>query len=138
MNKSRKTGLMIAGGTVVVLAAIYFGASALFARRSAEIPVAGDYHNVVTLDPAMFKGPVHEAYRIARENPGLLAQLHCYCGCDRQEGHNNLLDCYRDNHASHCQICVGEAIDAERMYKEGTPVEQIRDALRARYHRHES
>jgi hypothetical protein len=136
MNKSRKKGLLIATSAVVLLTMGYFGANALLARR-AGVP-SGDYHNVVTLDPAMFKGPAHDAYLAAREHPELLVQLYCYCGCDRLHGHNNLLDCFRDNHGGHCAICVGEAVDAVRMYKEGTPVEQIRDALRERYHRHES
>ncbi len=137
MNKSRKNGLLIASGAVMVLAAIYFGAGAW--RASGDPGTAGGaWHNVATLDPALYAGPAHEAYRVAREHPDLLAQLHCYCGCDRLHGHTNLLDCFRDTHGGHCAICVGEAIDAERLYKAGTPVDQIRDALRERYNRHES
>ena len=137
MLKSRKTGVLIASASVIVLAAIYFGAGAW---RTAHDPGAprGASNGVATLDPALYSGPAHEAYRVAREHPELLAQLHCYCGCDRLHGHNSLLDCFRDTHGGHCAICVGEAIDAERMYKTGTPVDQIRDALRQRYNRHES
>jgi hypothetical protein len=87
----------------------------------------------LTLDPALFKGDVREAYKIAGENPALLAQLHCYCGCDKTNGHKNLLDCFRDRHGSTCEICVGEAIEANRLAQQGSPVEQIRDALRRRF-----
>jgi len=87
----------------------------------------------VTLDPNGFQGNVREAYQIAERDPGLLSQLHCYCGCDRTLGHKNLLDCYRDNHASICGTCLGEARDAESMAGRGIPVERIRDALRANY-----
>jgi hypothetical protein len=87
----------------------------------------------VTLDPKNFQGDVRKAYEAAERNPGLLAQLHCYCGCDKADGHKNLLDCFRDTHGSTCAICVGEARDAEAMANRGVPVEQIRDALRARY-----
>lgn len=87
----------------------------------------------ITLDPKNFQGNVREAYEIAERDPALLAQLHCYCGCDKADGHRNLLDCYRDTHGSRCAICVGEAHDAESMASRGVPVEQIRDALRARY-----
>lgn len=87
----------------------------------------------LTLDPALFNGPVREAYRVAQQSPALLAQLHCYCGCDRTDGHRNLLDCFRDKHGSRCEICVGEAIEASRMAEQGAPVEQIRDALRRRF-----
>lgn len=87
----------------------------------------------LTLDPNLFKGEVREAYQIARQNPGLLAQLHCYCGCDKSEGHKSLLDCYRDKHGSTCGICVGEARMAAQLSQQGLPVEQIRDSIRARY-----
>jgi hypothetical protein len=86
-----------------------------------------------TLDPAHFQGDARDAYEVARRNPALLVQLHCYCGCDKEMGHRNLLDCFRTDHGSHCAICVGEAIEAERLAQRGMPVEQIRDALREKF-----
>jgi Protein of unknown function with PCYCGC motif len=83
-----------------------------------------------TLNPLRFVGLVRQAYIVAQQRPELLNQLHCYCGCDREYGHRSLLDCYRDGHGSRCAICVGEAIEANRLAEQGTPVEQIRDALR--------
>ena len=87
----------------------------------------------LTLDPNLFVGEVKTAYQIAARDPALLAQLHCYCGCDRTSGHKNLLDCYRDDHGSHCSICTGEAIEAEKLAGQGMPVEKIRDSLRDRF-----
>ena len=87
----------------------------------------------ITLDPQNFQGNVREAYEVAERDPALLAQLHCYCGCDKSDGHKNLLDCFRDTHGSTCAICCGEARDAESMASRGMAIEQIRDALRARY-----
>ncbi len=87
----------------------------------------------LTLDPQLFQGDVKKAYQVAQDDPALLAQMHCYCGCDRTEGHKNLLDCFRDKHGSTCAICTGEAIEAEQLARQGMPVEQIRDSLRARY-----
>ena len=87
----------------------------------------------ITLDPNNFQGAVREAYEVAEKDPALLAQLHCYCGCDVTDGHKNLLDCFRDTHGSTCVICCGEARDAESMASRGMAIEQIRDALRARY-----
>jgi uncharacterized protein with PCYCGC motif len=86
-----------------------------------------------TLDPARFSGIVREAYEVAEKNPALLAQLHCYCGCDKEVGHQNLLDCYRDEHGAHCPICTGEAVEAAKLADEGLPVEQIRRVLRDHY-----
>jgi len=71
--------------------------------------------------------------RLRRKNPALLAQLHCYCGCDQVYGHQNLLDCYRGDHGSKCEICIGEALMAEQLWQQGSPVDQIRDAIRRNY-----
>jgi len=87
----------------------------------------------VTLDPNQFDGPAKRAYQVAEKSPGLLAQLHCYCGCDRVYGHQNLLDCYRGDHGSKCEICIGEALMAEQLWEQGSPVDQIRDAIRRNY-----
>jgi hypothetical protein len=88
-----------------------------------------------TLDPELFTGNVHDAYAAARTHPDILAQLHCYCGCDRELGHRNLLDCFRDRHATQCEICMGEALLAARMADQGMPVDDIIGAIRARYAR---
>lgn len=87
----------------------------------------------LTLDPSQFTGETRQAYTVAEKHPELLAQLDCYCGCEQHEGHKNLLDCFRTMHGAGCDICVGEAVTAGQMYESGTPVDQIRAALQARY-----
>lgn len=86
-----------------------------------------------SLDPNQFAGEVRQAYQAAKDNPVLFSQLHCYCGCDVTAGHKNLLDCYRDHHGATCATCTGEALQAQQMYAEGSPVEQIQDALGRRF-----
>jgi hypothetical protein len=83
-----------------------------------------------TLEPEKFTGPVREAYRAAREIPQTLAQLPCYCHCDRGMGHKSLFSCYEDDHASHCAVCVNEALLALKLEKEQklSPA-QIRDRI---------
>ncbi|HTR62890.1 MAG TPA: CYCXC family (seleno)protein [Candidatus Binataceae bacterium] len=130
-------------GTLLVIAAVILMAAGAYvwfgvggpADATSSASSAGDAGETLraTLDPNMFKGDVREAYEVARKDPALLAQLHCYCGCDKTEGHRSLLDCYRDKHGSTCAICVGEAREAEQLARQGMPVEQIRDSLRARY-----
>jgi hypothetical protein len=88
------------------------------------------------LNPLMFIGTARQAYIIAQQNPGLLAQLWCWCGCDRTSGHRSLLDCYRDHHGATCAICSGEALEANQLFNQGSPVEQIREALRVRFAGH--
>jgi hypothetical protein len=88
----------------------------------------------VTLEPEKFTGLVRDAYRAAREIPQTLAQLPCYCHCDRGMGHKSLHSCYEDDHASHCAVCVNEALLALKLEKEGklTPA-QIRDRIVEQY-----
>jgi len=87
-----------------------------------------------TLDPSQFSGVTRDAYRAAREIPVTLAQLPCYCHCDQGFGHKSLYSCYEDDHASHCDVCVREALLALRLEKEQkmTPA-QIRDTIVAQY-----
>lgn len=116
---------------VAALVVLFVGVGAWTMRSAADSPASGEKR--VTLDPALFNGPARQAYEIAAKNPALLAQLHCYCGCDKELGHRNLLDCYRDKHGAQCPVCTGEAIEAQKLADEGLPVEQIRRALRDDY-----
>ena len=89
-----------------------------------------------TLDPEKFTGLPRDAYRAAREIPVTLAQLPCYCHCDKEFGHKSLYSCFQDEHASHCDVCVREALLALKLEKEQklTPA-QIRETIIAQYSR---
>ena len=104
-------------------------------RAEAETVAANAAQGRLTLDPNQFIGPVKQAYIVAEKNPALLAQLHCYCGCDKTDGHQNLLDCYRGRHGATCEICTEEALLAQRMSEQGSPIDQIRDAIRRNFAR---
>ncbi len=63
---------------------------------------------------------VQTAYKIAVKNPELLAKFPCYCFCEPM-GHKNLAYCFLekgttggklDDHASSCNICVTQAMEA--------------------------
>lgn len=87
-----------------------------------------------TLDPERFTGLVRDAYRAAREIPQTIAQMPCYCHCDRGMGHKSLYSCFEDDHASHCAVCVNEALLALKLEKKDklTPA-QIRDRIVQQY-----
>ena len=87
-----------------------------------------------TLNPETFTGPVRDAYRAVREIPVTIAQLPCYCHCDQGFGHKSLYSCFESDHASHCAVCVQEALLALRLEREQkmSPA-QIRDAIVAQY-----
>ena len=83
-----------------------------------------------TLAPEKFTGLTRDAYRVAREIPVTLAQMPCYCYCDRGMGHKSLHSCFEDDHAAHCAVCVNEALLAYQLEKEGKlTTEQIRDRI---------
>lgn len=82
-----------------------------------------------TLDPSQFQiSSIREAYSVAKQIPDVLAQQPCYCYCQRQ-GHRSLLDCFRDLHATSCDICINEARLAGRLHREGKTTEEIRAAI---------
>jgi len=87
-----------------------------------------------TLPPEQFFGKAKEAYTVVREIPQTIAQLPCYCHCDREFGHKSLYSCFEDEHASHCDVCVREALLALKLEKEQrmSPA-QIRDTIVAQY-----
>lgn len=127
----------LCGGSRTLVAIVTFGlllivGAGVWQMHAAASPAAAPAQRL-TLDPAEFTGDTHEAYMVAEKHPELLAQLDCYCGCEQHDGHKNLLDCFRTTHGAGCDICVGEAVTAGEMYESGTPVDQIREALRARY-----
>jgi hypothetical protein len=130
MTKGSKNRIRWIIGAVVLGLAVIVGVGAWHAAANTGGSAAG---TSLTQDPQLYQGDARRAYIVARDHPDLLAQLDCYCGCEEHEGHKNLLDCFRTNHGASCDICVGEAVTAVQMLTQGTPVDQIRDALRARY-----
>lgn len=83
-----------------------------------------------TLPPEAFTGQVRAAYTIAREIPKTLAELPCYCHCDKSIKHKSLHSCFTDDHGANCGTCMNEAMEAYRMEKQlkMTPA-QIREKI---------
>ena len=91
-------------------------------------------HLAKTLEPSEFFGKAREAYLVAQKIPQTLAQLPCYCHCDQSFGHKSLHTCFEDDHASHCAVCVDEALLAYQLQNEEklTP-EQVRQRIIEKY-----
>lgn len=96
---------------------------------------SADLKNLPPVLPAsQFKGKTQMAYVAAKEIPQTLAQLPCYCHCDEGFGHKSLQTCFTDDHASHCAVCVDEALLAYKLQKEERlSPEQIRERIIAQY-----
>jgi len=70
-----------------------------------------------TLSPELFTGNKRLAYLAAKAIPQTLAQLPCYCHCDKSLGHKSLHSCFESEHGANCGICMGEALMAYQLEK---------------------
>jgi hypothetical protein len=86
-----------------------------------------------TLSPEHFTGKAREAYQVVREIPQLIAQMPCYCHCDRSLGHKSLHSCFEDDHAANCATCIQEALTASALQKQGLSAEKIRERIIAEF-----
>lgn len=86
-----------------------------------------------TLQPDQYSGKTRAAYEAAKQIPALLAQMPCYCHCDRGMGHKSLHSCFEDDHAAHCATCVDEALMTYELKKQGLSAKQIRDKIIAEF-----
>lgn len=91
-----------------------------------------------TLSPEIFTGNQRLAYKVAKDIPQLLAQLPCYCHCDRGHGHKSLHSCFESEHGENCGICIGEALMADNLHKRGMSVSEIRNQIIAAYGQRET
>ena len=85
------------------------------------------------LAPEQFSGKAREAYQAVRATPQLIAQMPCYCHCDRSLGHKSLHSCFEDDHAATCATCIDEALMAYQLQKRGISPEQIREQIIAQF-----
>jgi hypothetical protein len=84
---------------------------------------------------------VQTSYKIAVKNSELLAKFPCYCFCEPM-GHKNLVYCFLekgttggkfDDHASNCNICVTQALQAFLWNEIGAPVAEMQKAMKEAY-----
>lgn len=88
-------------------------------------------------DPSTVAPAAKASYEVVQKDPQLIAQLPCFCYCERW-GHKSLHDCFVTDHAETCDICMKEALHADQLSKQGmTPVE-IRDTIVAEFHPRET
>jgi hypothetical protein len=76
-----------------------------------------------TLSPEPYYRVAH-AYEVAKKHPDLLREITCFCPC-YQVGHVSLLDCYKDDHAANCKICMDETLEAEHLLNKGVEKKEI-------------
>jgi hypothetical protein len=127
-------GCMALGGFALVHAQNAAQKSAPVASIAEDIPA---HHEAppkgplpATLDPKLFTDALDQnIYALAAKEKKILYQQPCYCHCDREVGHQSLLDCYVDRHASMCSTCKMEAVFAYEEWKKGKTAAQIRQEI---------
>lgn len=110
------------------------GTAATTAKAKADIPA---YHAEApkgplpeTLDPKQFLNvEERNVYTLAAKEKDILYQQPCYCRCDKEVGHQSLLDCFRDYHGAHCVLCKKEAIFTYTESQQGKTAAQIRQEI---------
>ena len=95
----------IAGGVLVLIGAYFLYQGKQPTPQASEISIlktgsSNLRENRPTLSPQRFSGTFRMAYEVAREIPEVLDGLYCYCHCQENLGHKNLLSCFVDTHAS--------------------------------------
>ncbi|MGH9929343.1 MAG: CYCXC family (seleno)protein [Pyrinomonadaceae bacterium] len=86
-----------------------------------------------TLPPEQFSGKAREAYQAVKMIPQTIAQMPCYCHCDRSIGHKSLHSCFEDGHATSCATCIDEALLVYKLQKSGLTAQQIRERIIAEF-----
>jgi hypothetical protein len=135
MNDTRVTRRSLLIG---VLAATSLGAVGhLVSDRPDAVARAGKrtYPSWVSSSPRSLA-----AYQTALDQPELLAALRCYCGCERfEQPHASLRDCFvkpdgsLEAHASGCDVCRDQALDAGDWAAAGLSLAEIRRRTDERY-----
>jgi len=127
-------GCIALGGFALVRAQTAAQESAPVTTRAEDVPA---HHEAppkgplpTTLDPKLFPDALNQnLYALAAKEKKILYQQPCYCHCDREVGHQSLLDCYVDRHASMCATCQMEAVFAYQEWRKGKTAAQIRQEI---------
>ena len=127
-------------GLLWAMAAVLAGGGGFLAARDASAshpdprPDAHSHH-VASADRYGEYPRVAAIYTQAQEIKVVLDGLYCYCNCSEHSGHYSLLDCFADDHAARCDICLSEAALAWQMTGQGKSLDQVRDAIDNMYGR---
>ncbi len=76
---------------------------------------------------------VANAYRIAADLPRELEKYPCFCACYRANGHESLLDCFKNEHGASCETCIEEAEVIEAMVRDRKSEAEIRERILTRF-----
>jgi hypothetical protein len=74
------------------------------------------------------------AFNEVRQIPQIVDGIRCHCGCATLKGFYSLLSCYEgDAMARDCHVCQGQGRMAFRLHGAGKSLDEIREAIEAKY-----
>ncbi len=90
---------------------------------------------VMTAEQLARSPAVIELFDQIRQIPQIVDGIRCHCGCADLEGYYSLLTCFETPAAMarHCLICQGQARLVFQLHQSGQTLDQIRDAIDARF-----
>lgn len=125
---------MVAGAAGLGAAAVLVFTERGYAGRSHPDPRPGITAERVLAPAAVPRtAGALEAYAAARSAPQILDGIYCYCDCAKHSGHRSLLTCFESEHASRCDICMGEGLLAAQLTAQGRSLREIRQAIDAQF-----
>ena len=93
-----------------------------------------DASEVLTADDLKGYEHVLDIYDGIRKIPHIADGIRCMCGCADTPGFRSLLSCFEENGmAMHCAVCQGEGRMVVRWHAAGRSLDQIREAVDARF-----
>lgn len=127
-----------------IYALIAVAAVAILALAAA-LAVSGSSQPGLSLPAfAMGSSKVSEAYAFASLEPEKLDGINCACGCmqhvhDGRLHKRGLLDCFMkedgsyEQHASNCDMCINDALEAKQMFAQGMGKEEVKAKIYSKY-----
>ena len=128
---------------LIVITLVSTTVSACSTSSSSEVHLGMSPMDQKPMDVHSAPVAVHEAYKINVDNPDIMQDIPCYCGCG-DIGHTSNYDCYvssvdtngtisYENHALGCSICVDITQDVMRMLRDGKTPQDARAYIDATY-----
>ncbi len=121
---------LAAAGILGSLAARLANAAALLPASVHPEPRPGVTADRILAADQLKTDKARKLYDQAREIPGVLDGLHCYCEChDDPMNHRSLLSCFESDQAAGCYACGSEARLVHKLHGEGKTLAEIREAV---------
>ncbi len=146
VSKKKGSNTLIIGIiAVILLAGIAYFVFAGDSTKKSESQAKTDAD--LKLPSYAYTNPITlKAYKYATEHPEILEQIPCYCGCGDHgseasdyKPHRFLRDCYindnwkYDEHASFCDVCIGEASKVQAYLAQGKTLKEARALIDQEY-----